>query len=122
MSSTEEKLAPEEVIANLHERVTMLRAEGHPIQAQSMARAIEELVATLPEYLTWLTEGEAVLYTGRSVQYLRARFGAWAARGMARWDPARPRIRQFRRCVLEHRGNADAARELGRRVARGESA
>lgn len=103
----------EDVLADLRERVTMLRVEGHPVQASSVERAIEQLVATLPEFLVLLSEAEAMTYSGRSLSYLRARFGAWHARGLAEWHG---RARQYRRCVLEHRGNADIAREAGRRA------
>ena len=104
----------EQVLADLRERVTMLRVEGHPVQAASVERAVEQLAAVLPEYLVVLSEGEAMTYTGRSLAYLRARFGAWHTRGLAEW---RGRVRYYRRCVLEHRGNADIAREAGRRAA-----
>lgn len=104
----------EQTLADLRERVTMLRVEGHPVQAASVERAIEQLVACLPEYLVLLSEGDAVTYTGRSPAYLRARFGAWHSRGLAEW---KGRVRYYRRCVLEHRGNADIAREAGRRAA-----
>lgn len=104
----------ETTLADLRERVTMLRVEGHPVQAASVERAIEQMVACLPEYLVLLSEGDAVTYTGRSPAYLRARFGAWQSRGLAEW---KGRVRYYRRCVLEHRGNADIAREAGRRAA-----
>ena len=104
----------ETTLADLRERVTVLRYEGHTIQAASVERAIEQLVACLPEYLVLLSEGDAVTYTGRSPAYLRARFGAWQSRGLAEW---KGRVRYYRRCVLEHRGNADIAREAGRRAA-----
>lgn len=104
----------EDTLADLRERVTMLRVEGHPVQAASVERAIEQLVACLPEYLVLLSEAEAVTYSGRSIAYLRSRFGAWQSRGLAEW---KGRVRYYRRCVLEHRGNADIAREAGRRAA-----
>jgi hypothetical protein len=103
----------EDVLADLRERITMLRVEGHPVQAASVERAVEQLVAALPEYLALLSEAEAVTYSGRSLAYLRARFGAWHSRGLAEWHG---RVRYYRRCVLEHRGNADIAREAGRRA------
>ena len=108
-------MTTEDVLADLRERITMLRVEGHPVQASSVERAIDQLVATLPEYLEWLSEADATGYTGRSAEYLRARFARWESRGLATW---RGRTRWYRRCVLEHRGNVAAAREAGRRAAR----
>ena len=106
----------EQVLADARERVTALRFEGHPIQAASVARVVEDVAAALTEYLTTLSEAEAMLYTGRKADYLRALFAAWEARGLAMWDEPR-RQRRFRRCVLEHRGNAEAARAAGERAA-----
>ena len=105
----------EDVVADLRERVTLLRMEGHPIQASSMERALDQVLETLGEFTAWLSEGEATGYTGRSAEYLRARFGRWAERGLAKFEG---RTRWYRRCVLEHRGNVAAAREAGRRAAR----
>jgi hypothetical protein len=105
----------EEVVADLRERVSLLRLEGHPVQAASVERAVDQLVATLPEYVSWLSESDATGYTGRTAEYLRARFARWEERGLAMW---RGRTRWYRRCVLEHRGNVAAAREAGRRAAR----
>jgi hypothetical protein len=109
----------EDVLANAAERTTMLRSEGHPVEAASIERVTEEVRTALGEYLTWLSESDAVLYTNRSAEYLRSRFPALEERGLARWVG---RQRYFRRCALEHRGNADAARQAGRRAGRGEAA
>lgn len=104
----------EQTLADLRERVTLLRMEGHPVQAASLERAIEAVRDALPEYLAFLSEAEAVTYTGRSLDYLRGRFGGWYARGLAEW---RGKARVYRRCALEHRGNADLAHAAGRRAA-----
>ena len=106
----------EQVIADTRERANALRIEGHPVQAASVDRAVTEITHCLSEYLDILTESEAMLYTGRKADYLRARFAAWEARGLAMWDE-RGRGRRYRRCALEHRGNADAARAAGMRAA-----
>lgn len=105
----------EQAVADVRERVMMLRVEGHPVQAASVERALDELLAALPEYLAFLSEREATDYSGRSVEYLRARFAKWADRGLAEW---RGRNRFYRQCVLEHHGNVSAAREAGRRAGR----
>ena len=109
----------EDVLADAAERATMLRIEGHPVQASAIERVTADTRSALSEYLTWLSESEAELYTGRRQDYLRARFARWQERGLAEW---RGKVRYFRRCVLEHRGNADAAKAAGQRAARGDAA
>ena len=113
MTQREAGHALEQVLADAAERVTHLRIEGHPVQAASVERLAGEIREALKEYLGWLDESAAVLYTGRSKEYLRIRFPALMDRGLAEW---RGRVRYFRRCCLEHRGNADAARQAGRRA------
>lgn len=108
-------LAIEEILANAAERATMLRSEGHPVQAQSIERITSEVRAALGEFLTWVSEPDAITYTGRSVEYLRGRFGAWKERGLAEW---RGPVRFYRRAVLEHRGNVEAMKARGERAAR----
>lgn len=109
----------EQVLADASERATTLRYEGHPVQAQAIERVVADVRAVLGEFMDWMPESAAVLYTGRSREYLRARFARLAERGLAEW---RGRVRYFRRCALEHRGNADAARQEGRRAAKGDAA
>jgi hypothetical protein len=109
----------EDVLADAAERVTHLKLEGHPVQAASLERLTDEVRSSLREFTTWLDEKAAKLYSNRSAEYLRIRFPAWQARGLAEW---RGKVRYYRQCCLEHRGNADAARQAGRRAARGETA
>jgi hypothetical protein len=108
----------EQVLADAAERANTLRLEGHPVQALAIERVLDQVRAAAAEYLTWLSEPEAMAYTGRSAQWLRAHFGQWYARGLARWDST-GRARQYRRCVLRHRGNPEATRADGQRAAKG---
>lgn len=106
---------PEEVLADLREESAILRRAGHIGQADRDLALAEQLTRAMPEYFTWLTEDQAATYTGRASDWLRARYTAWEARGLAKSDG---RHRSYRRCILEHRGNAEAAREAGRRAVR----
>jgi hypothetical protein len=70
--------------------------------------------AALP-FTDWLSEGEAKLRSNRSTDWLRAQFPAWQDQGLARWNPARPKTRQYLRCAIPMRANLSAAREAGMR-------
>jgi hypothetical protein len=105
----------EQVIADLQGEAAVLRRAGHAGQADRYIAIAEQIADSCPEWLHWLSEDEAMTYSGRARDYLRARFTEWEARGMAKTDG---RHRSYRRCVLEHRGNALAAREAGRRAVR----
>jgi hypothetical protein len=106
---------PEDVLADLRGEAAVLRRAGHVNQADRDLALAEKLVASMPEYFAWLTEEQAATYTGHNGDWLRARFTAWEARGLAKLEG---RHRSYRRCILEHRGNAEAAREAGRRAVR----
>lgn len=105
----------EQVLQDAVKEATVLRQHGHQDQAKTLERMAEKVRASAEEYLDWLPEQLATLYTGRAVPWLRARFAGWEARGLARWAHRR---RQYRRIVLEHRGNVDAARAAGERAVR----
>lgn len=111
-----ETLLLEDVLANARERVTMLRMEGHAHQALSIERVLDE-VRTAPDmrqYLEWLDEPDAALYSGRAVATLARHFVSLEKRFLARWHNGR---RQYRRQALEHRGNPEAAKRRGAEVA-----
>jgi hypothetical protein len=104
------------VLADAREEAAILRSHSHKAQADSMEKICDAVAAAMADYLALLTESEAMLYTGLKLPALRRRFTSLAARGLALWDGKR---RLYRRCALEHRGNAEAAHEAGRRAARG---
>jgi hypothetical protein len=104
----------DELLANWRGEAAVLRARGHVADAKLLEQCADEVADTSSEYLTWLSEREAILYSGRSVDYLRGKFEQLALRGLAK---AHGRTRYYRRACLEHRGNAEAARAAGRRAA-----
>jgi len=107
----------EEVLQEAEAEAIVLRQHGHLDQAKTLERMIQKVRASAAEYLEWMSEEDATLYTGRNVRWLRSRFAAWERRGHARWHHAR---RQYRRIILEHRGNAESALTAGRSAAVGE--
>lgn len=106
----------DQVLTDAREQAQILRFHGHHDQAAALEKFVARVKQSASEYLAWLTESEAMLYTGRSVEWLRSRFRGWESRGLARYEHRR---RHYRRIALEHRGNADAARAAGERAGRG---
>lgn len=110
----------ERVLADWRERANTLRMTNHGHDAALIEKVLDHLVSTLPEYLVWLSEGEAMMYEGRRTpDALRTRFIELEARGLAKWDGRR---RLYRRIALRHQGNPEAAREAGRRAGKGRAA
>jgi hypothetical protein len=86
-------------------------AAGHTREADNIDRLLDRVRTAAIDYLDWLSEGEARLRSGKSVEWLRARFAGWAASGHAKKDGQR---RLYRQLVVPRRANESAARESGR--------
>jgi hypothetical protein len=110
----------EQVLADAREEANVLRVHSHRAQAESIDKVCAAVATMMADYLTWLNEADAELYTGLKTPALRARFASLQQRGLAKWDHER-RQRMYRRVALEHRGNNEAAREAGRRAAQSTS-
>lgn len=106
----------EQIIADFREEASVLRANGHLGQAQTMERVLDAVSeATLP-LLGWISEGEALLRSGRGPDYFRSRRAAWAEEDLAE-QLGRGRWR-YRRCVVPRRKLPSiVAAEAGREVA-----
>jgi hypothetical protein len=104
------------VVADWRERASVLRTTGYANDARLIERMCGDVTTAAEEYFAWLSESEAMLYEGRRTRDpLRNRFAELEARGLARREG---RYRYYRRIALRHRGNAEAAREAGRRAVR----
>lgn len=94
----------EQVLADARSDAKVLERRG---VTQVSLETLEELcesvrVAALP-YLTWLSEAEAMLYTGKGRAFLRQRYEAWERDRNARRAPTNSRERQYRQVVLPRR-------------------
>ncbi len=112
---TDDPRTLEQVLADYREEAAVLRVHGHRAQAESMDRMADDIATVMVDYLTWLSEDDAMSRSGRGKDYLRARFGGWLGNGMAEF---RGRVRYFRACVIPVRVNLDLARGDARRLAR----
>lgn len=108
----------EQVLADARGELPILRRRG----AGQVADAIEDLcnqVARAAEpFITWLSETDAHLYSGRAIATLRRHFPRWLAEDKARWNPHKRRERQYLMCILPRRFDADAVRYDARETAR----
>jgi hypothetical protein len=98
-------------IADEREQANVLRLKGHPHDAELVEQVVDRLARAAEEYLTWLSEDEARLRSGKSAAWLRARFTAWEAEGHARYHGRR---REYLMLVVPQRVHPSAARVQGR--------
>jgi hypothetical protein len=106
----------EQVLADERGQAAVLRANGHGLEARIIERVCDSVSESLREYLTWLSEPDARLRSGRTVEWLRGRFAEWASEGMAEVRGGR---RYYRAVIIPLRAHTSAAVEAG---ARGETA
>lgn len=106
----------EEALASVLGDAATLRRLGHTVEAGSMAALCRRISNAAEDYLSWITERQAVLRSAHQVPWVRARFAAWAREGNARM---KGRQREYRRIVVPL-GPQEIldAREAGRRAGR----
>ena len=107
----------EQVIADAREEAAVLRRQGHGAQSDAISHLCDEVRESALEYLTWLTDDEAALRSGRSTDWLRGRFPDWQEQGNAKLDGRR---RLYRMIVVPRRARTEAAHRRG--VDRGRAA
>ena len=104
----------EQVLADGRDEAAVLRRNGHVAQAETLSRFIDAVLESAEDYLTWLSEGEARLRSGHSVEWLRGRFAGLQSQGLAKLEGKR---RMYRAVGIPQRPNLEAARMAGRRAA-----
>lgn len=103
---------PEQLLADWQGDAQVLRARGHTHDAEVLERCASEMQAALGPYLTWLSEPEARLKSGRGIAYFRSQFAQWTTLGLAE---LRGRQRYYRAAIVPQRAHASAARLAGLR-------
>ncbi len=108
-----------DVLAELRAEAATLRLHGHAHDAALLEQTVDRVREAAGDHVTWLTEDDAMLRSGRSRGYLRARFAEWERDGHAKRDGRR---RRYRACAIARRANLAAARDAARRAVHGSAA
>lgn len=87
----------EQLLANYSEDAAILDRSGAKELAAQKRQVVEEVTIALGDYLRWLSEAEAALWSSKSPRWLRDRFEAMVASGDARRNG---RHRQYRAASL----------------------
>jgi len=111
----------EQVLADETEDIAVLRRLGHGDEADIRSRVVERVRAASEDFISWLTEREAMLWSGKKGDWFRSHRPAWERDGHARRSEHNARTWLYRRCVLPRGASIDAARADAERAARGES-
>lgn len=107
----------EQVLADAADEVKVARRYGS-VPVDVFERIVKRVKDAAEPFTTWLSEGDAVLHSGHTVAWLRARFARWEREGHAR--RTRHGKREYRETALPRRVDVDAVRADAARTARGE--
>ncbi len=97
----------EEVLEDELRQAEVLKHNDHEHDAKLIKRICKRVSDATEDYLIFLNEKEASLWSAKSSEWLRARFPRWEKRGHAKKVG---RLRSYRRIVLEPRVNVDRIR------------
>ena len=109
----------ETVLADWHEKASVLRAVKHAHDAELIDAICDEVTRSAEDYLRFLSESDAMLRSGKSAEWLRARFTEWSDQGHAE---KRKTVRYYRAIVVPRRPDLESARDQGRRGERRKTA
>lgn len=109
---------PEEVIGSIREDAAVARRLGHEHDAKLLEATATRFETSLAEYLTWISEADARIRSGHLAAWFRVRFPDWERQGLARWNPKRPRERQYRAIVVPLAPDREGVIADARRAAR----
>lgn len=112
----------ETVLADYRESaVALKRTKSHSV-AELVDQICDDVEKSAEDYLVFLPEKEAALWSGYSKEWLRHRFSSWARLGHARHRDHGKKDRLYRRCILPRRADLAAARADAVQTARAENA
>lgn len=112
----------ETVLADYRASADALDRTRRTSDAKAIREFCDDVEKAAEDYLVFLAETEAVLWSGYSKEWLRARFPAWERLGHAKVRDHGKRDRMYRRCILPRRADLAAARADAVRTAREEMA
>jgi hypothetical protein len=101
----------EQVIADYRGDLAVLRKHAETVRVDLIEQILDAVKESAADYLTFISEDDARLRSGHTVEWLRARFAQWARDGHAKIER---RQRWYRAVVVERRADVAAAREAGR--------
>lgn len=104
-----------QVIADAREEAQVLRRAGNAGQADYVDALLSRVRESAEDFMTWLSEADAMLKSGLSERTLRRRFRDCLDCGTARYGPKRQR--EYLAAVIPNRPDVATERARGRKAA-----
>lgn len=109
---------PETVLADYRADADALDRTHSTSAAKLIRQMCDDFEKSAEDFIVFLGETEAVLWSGHSKEWLRSRFPAWERLGHAKLRDHGKKDRMYRRCILPRRADLAAARADAVRTAR----
>jgi hypothetical protein len=107
----------EQVLADAREEAQVLRANRASFSVERVEQLLDAISESAEDFITWLSEGDAAIRRGVTVQTMASYFTAMLRDGNARLSG---RQRQYRQSAVPRRANTAAAAARAREAARQE--
>lgn len=112
----------ETVLADMRAKADALdRSHDRTGKAEMLREFAKRVEDTTEDYLKFLPEKEAVLWSGHAKVWLRQRYPHWERLGHAKKREHDRGERTYRRCILPRRADTAAARADAARTARAQN-
>lgn len=105
------------VLADATEEANMLMRNRASFAPERVLQLVREVRSAASEFLTWVSENDAMTRSGHGRAWFRQRFPDWQRQGNARWNPQRPRERQYRQLIVPIAHDVDTVQADARRTA-----
>ena len=110
-------------LADAREDLAVLRGRGGAsVSVDAVTAILDGIAEAAYPFTTFISETEAVIRSDHRAPWFRQRFADWARQGYARYNPRRPKERQYLLAVVPLRHDVEAVREDARRTAREDAA
>lgn len=106
------------VLAKRLDEAAVLEKHGGAFSVAQIREFIDEIKTVGPEFITWLSEKEAMIRSGYSKGRLMAQFAQWEEQGYARKNPERPKERQYLCAIVPVRQDGGDVEDDAARAAR----
>jgi hypothetical protein len=106
------------VLADAFEEAAVLRRNRAPFSVERVEEILRNVGTATEEFTAWVSEREACMRSGHKAPWFAQRFAEWERQGHARWNPQRPRERQYRLLIVPLAHDADSVKADARRAAR----
>lgn len=111
-----------QVITDARGDLAVLQKHGASVPIDRVAELIEGVAEAAYPFVTFIAESEAVVRSDHRAPWFRQRFEDWKRQGYARYNPRRPKERQYLLAVVPLRHDVEAIKEDARRTAREDAA